>query len=223
MFVRTCFSAAALAAATTSAHAAILSIDLSVEFSGGVNPLAPPSLLIDDQGTPGSVVVTLDASDLDGNPASSGDDRIKEWYLNLDPSLDPDDLVFSGFVKAGTFDTPSISTAVNAFKADGDGRYDILLAFANGNNNKTFDDGESFTFTISGIPSLVASSFQWLSHPDGGNGPFITAAHVLSVTPSGDSGWVAEPFASIANAPEPASLTLLALGGVALLRRRPDR
>jgi hypothetical protein len=55
----------------------------------------------------------------------------------------------------------------------------------------------------------VAESFNFLSAPDGGSGPFLTAAHVQGIGPRGDdSGWV--------TVPEPTGLALAGLGAAVL-------
>lgn len=142
-----------------------------------------------------------------------GTEYVRSWYFNLDPALNPSDLVFSAPTKVGTFDDPSIVTGVNAFQADGDGLYDILVNFAFAPPGVRFDGTDSVTLTITGIAGLTANSFDFLSAPAGGNGPFHTASHVQGIGTGGDdSGWV--------TVPEPASLGLLSLAIVPLLLRR---
>jgi hypothetical protein len=56
---------------------------------------------------------------------------------------------------------------------------------------------------------LTASSFNFLSAPDGGHGPFYTAAHVQGIGIDGNfSGWV--------TVPEPATWALVTTGGAGL-------
>jgi len=191
-----------------SADGSVIVFGTTTEFSGGTAPAgATPWLTatIDDGGTPGSVTLTLEATNLTGSEFVSG------WYLNLDPSLNPTSLVFSSPTKTGTFDDPTISSGANAFKADGDGKYDILFGFAtsgSGGGVHQFGVGDSVQYTVTGIGSLVAASFNFPSSPDGGHGPFLTAAHVQSIGEGSDSGWV--------TLPEPVTLGLMALGFVGL-------
>jgi hypothetical protein len=104
----------------------------------------------------------------------------------------------------------TVGLGTDSFMADGDGKYDIRLRFPSGSG---FDAGESVAYTITGIPSLTAASFLFLSAAAGGSGPFFSAAHVQNTTGpgSGDSGWIA------AVVPLPPALPLL-LGGLVALR-----
>lgn len=151
----------------------------------------------------GSVKLTLSNLNL------TGGEFITEWDFNLDPALDPSKLKFSPPTKSGTFADPSITAKVDNFKADGDGLYDIEFAFATKAGDR-FGAGESLEVTITGIASLTASSFNFVSTPDGGHGPFVTAAHVQGIADTGDgtSGWV--------TVPEPSTLALGALGAISL-------
>lgn len=208
-----------------SAHGAVITFSLTEEFSGGTPPegtVPPPWLTVTlDDGaddTDGIVTLTLAATNL------TDAEFVSPWYLNLDPLLDPASLLFSSPTKTGTFDAPTISTGVNKFKADGDGKYDILFAFATADKDggsHRFGVGDSVQYTVTGIASLTAASFNFLSALDGGYGPFLTAARVQSIGSGGDSGWIATGY--VGGAPEPATLSLLALGGVALLARRRTR
>lgn len=208
--------------------AATISYDLNIEFSGGTAPsgFAPwLSATFDDGGGIGSVTLTLDVVNL------ASTEFVREWYFNLDPALDPTALAFSAPTKTGSFANPTISLGVDQFKADGDGRYDILVAFATGGGpSQRFNAGDQAVFTITGISTLTAASFKFLSAPDGGHGPFHTAAHVQGTGGGEDSGWVTTVVPGGSDdpivIPEPSTwlLALLAicagLGHVARRRRR---
>lgn len=195
-----------------SASGAVVSFDLNAEFSGATPPVGAAPWLnatFDDEDSPGSVILTLTTTNL------TGTEFVSEWTFNLDTELAPADLQFSSPTTTGSFDDPVISTGVDNFKADGDGYFDIEVAFAKGGGtSKRFDAGDAVEYTITGIDSLTAHSFDFLSAPGGGDhGPFPTAAHVQGIGETGEySGWV--------TAPEPATLSLLALGGLGILKRR---
>ena len=193
-----------------AARGGLITFGLNEEFSGGTPPegTVPPAWLtvtIDDGAdyTDGIVTLTLAATNL------TGSEKVKGWYLNLDPSFSPTNLVFTNPVKMGTFDAPTLSKGTDAYKADGDGIYDIEFAFDHtGNASKNFGGGESiqYTMTLSSGGTLTAASFDFLSTPAGGHGPYDTAAHVLGIGEDAKSGWV--------TAPEPATLGILATGTV---------
>ncbi|HUU30818.1 MAG TPA: PEP-CTERM sorting domain-containing protein [Phycisphaerae bacterium] len=193
-----------------AARGGLITFGLIEEFSGATPPegTVPPAWLtvtIDDGAdyTDGIVTLTLAATNLTGN------EKIKEWYLNLDPSFDPENLVFAQVGKTGAFKDATISKGLDAFKAGGDGFYDIEFVFDHtGNTSKNFGAGESigYTVSLSSGGTLTASSFDFLSTPAGGQGPYHTAAHVQSIGAGEDSGWI--------TAPEPATLGVLATGTV---------
>ena len=84
--------------------ATIVSFDMDVIFEGpGVpsNPSPWVNVTIDDGGTAGSVDLTLTAPGL-----TAKSEKLSAVYLNLDPVLDPTQLVFSAPTKTGQFDDP---------------------------------------------------------------------------------------------------------------------
>ena len=109
----------------------------------------------------------------------------------------------------------------NEFKADGDGKYDILINMDNGNR---LTPGESATLKIlSSTAGFNAASFLSLSLDAGGHGPFQAALHLQSL-PNNGSDWLAsEGRIVVTQAPEPGSILLLAtalLGGARRLTRK---
>jgi hypothetical protein len=158
--------------------------------------------------SPGTVVLTI--SNL--NIASS--EKITELYLNLNPSFLATSLVFSNTGGSSGVFAPLPSLGLNMFKADGDGKYDILFDFGL-TPSTAFSTSDYLTYTITGIPTLTSSDFEFLSQPAGGHGPFYAALHVqginiTNVTDLSNSGWVsAEPSPLALVVPEPASAGLL--------------
>ena len=198
-------------------YGSVVECQASIAFSGA-GPAGPPPWLkiaLDDGGTLGSVDFTLEAIGL------TGSEFLSKLYFNLDPSLDPDDLSFSGLTKTGQFDSPKFKADADGWNVAGSGRYDVELKFGTSNKGggtKRFGAGEALSFTMTGPPTLAVSSFDWLS-TGGGNGAFPFAAHIQSIGYD-DSGWVSGPAATAGVIPEPVTISLVSMGGLALLRKR---
>lgn len=196
------------------------------EFSSGTPPSGPAPWITAtiENVTPGTVQLTIANNGLLGSEFVSG------FYLNLNTNFSPLDLSISLVSSSGSFSIPSlgggtIERGTDSFKADGDGKYDVLFDFSTAAGT-TFGAGESVTYQISGIAGLTANDFIYLSAPNGGHGPFFAAAHVQGIGADGAlSGWV-EPStgAQIIPVPEPSSAAiLLSLGFLGLLRRSKVR
>ena len=196
---------ALLGCAAAGAQAAV-TYNFNTEFSGGTPPTGPAPWLtatFGDTSTPGQVVLSITTAGL------TSSEKISAIYFNLDPSLDVNDLSFASLNGgSGTVGDSSVQLGENQFMADGDGKYDILLAYSTNKNTFTGGDTSSFDITYSGTGTFDAASFYFLSFPAGGHGPFYAAAHVLNTSASGGSGWVAP----VSPVPLPSSLPLLAAG-----------
>jgi hypothetical protein len=159
------FGAMFLLMVASGAGGTILSFDLDTEISGATPPAgATPwlSATFDDSGTPGSVELTLTAVNL------TGTEFVSVWLFNLDPSLNPALLTFSAPLKTGTFTTPVISKSVDGFKADGDGFFDIKIAFDKSGARPT-------SLASARQPSTASSGFRrWL--PDRSTSRALPAA-----------------------------------------------
>ena len=143
---------------------------------------------------------------------------ISEVFFNLDPVLNPLNLQYNVVNNAGG-SLEQVSTGTNAFKADGDGSFDLHFAFST--NPPRFGDNRLFVIDLglAGPSTLLLQNLVWQSQPpSGGNGPFYSAAHVQGIGPLGGpdgSTWIATsatptPFnEDPIPTPEPASMVLL--------------
>jgi hypothetical protein len=207
----------AVATALAVPQASALTFQLNTEFSGGRAPAGPPPWLtatFTDTAFD-TVHVTLSASGL------TGSENVSEWDFNVTDSF-VGTLNFTNETKGGTFDSPTILQGLDAFQADGDGKYDLSFVFTTGGvASSVFGPGETLEYdsTNAGL-GLTASDFNLLSADAGGHGPFFTAAHVQNTTGAGtgDSGWIAA-------IPEPSATLLIPVGGLLgfLLRFRSKK
>jgi hypothetical protein len=145
-------------------------------------------------------------------------EKIGDVCFNVNPPFDPANLLFSApTVTGGTVGILSLTKGEDVFAADGDGYFDIHLAFDT-TTAGAFSNGEAVDYTIT-LAGLTANSFIALSTPHGGFGPFYAAAHIQGLgTLQDKSAWVTtlEP----PTVPEPTTIGLLGLGALALRRRK---
>jgi hypothetical protein len=210
--------AGAIAAAALPAHADTVTLNFQSIFSGSAPAGSGPWLTATfTDVSAGTVLLTVNASGLTAN------ESVGELYFNLNPASSASMLVFSrdpastGPSAANT----TISLGTNAFRADGDGYYDVLLDLPPppGSQAARFTAGESLVYTITGIPTLSAACFLFLSQPGpgAGPGPQFAAAHIEQIGAAGASGWAGAVLA--APVPLPGAAWLL-ISGLALLGRR---
>lgn len=221
---RTClwFSLGTLAIATSAipAHAATVTFGYNIEFSNARAPGGSTPWVIaafDDHNTQGSARLTVTTTGLIAG------ESIDSLYFNLEPTLNPTQLLFTYINSSTAPSATRIQTGIDAYKADGDGKYDIKMVFPNGSG---FDAGEALSYDITGISTLTAVSFKFLSQPAGGHGPYYAAVHVQNTTGlgTGTSGWIAPTEAAFTPVPIPATAWLLGSGIIMLgtySRKRP--
>ena len=184
------------------ANAATVTFNFDYAFSGTAPTGSAPWLTATfTDGIPGGgVSLSIAAGGLTGSEFVNG------VYFNVDPALTVAATNIAFVSGSSSAPTPSsIQAGTNAYKADGDGFYDIMISFPTPASSR-FNAGEVALFTITGVPSLTANSFTFLSQPAGGSGPFLAAAHIQGITTqymTGASGWVA-------SVPIPAALWMFA-------------
>ena len=137
---------------------------------------------------PNQVLLTISGTDLTtgNNPEFLGE---LDFNFNPNTPFNVNDLSFA-FQSGSSGVTPvTPNTGEDAYKADGDGYYDINFNFK---NNSSFQQGDSLTYLITTAPgtSLSAADFAYESTSSGGtSGPFYAAAHLQGGT-GGFSAWV---------------------------------
>jgi len=188
-------------------------------FSGQSTPPAGPGPWTEanfQDISPGTVQLTVT------NVGLSTGEFISGLYFNLNPADNVNNLQLTLVGSHGSFTLPTISQGEDGFKADGDGKYDVLLSFSTSSGN-TFTANDSLTYKITGISNLTAADFNYLSSPAGGSGPFYLAAHVQGTPPNnGQSCWI-QPNLGPVEAPEPSSGWLFVIGGASLCLARLRR
>ena len=211
-----CFSIACALIVIAPAHGTILTFNLTEEFSGAFAPESATTpwlvAVFDDDDTAGMVTLTMSAPNLTLEPGSGDDEHVNNWFFNLDPALNANDLVFSvgtqvgGALNEGAIVVSTDNTDANAaFQANGDGFFDIRFDFATNNGpNIKFGLGDAVSFDIT-LAGLTANSFNVFSFQDGGQGSFLTASQVLGIGTNDESGWIGA-------VPEPTSGMLLLVG-----------
>lgn len=209
-------SAALFLVLAAPASALTITYDLDFEFSNGTPPAGPTpwmTISIDDSvGGPNDVRITITNVNL------TGVEFISEVSLNFDPALDPTQLSFTA-VNASAVASVGFNTGVDAFQADGDGKFDIRLDLPPppGSFSAKFTAGETLVFDLGYTAPISASSFDFSSAPGGGQGSFHVAAHAQGIGAGGqDSGWIGDG----GDAPEPAGLALAAAALALFVRRR---
>ena len=168
--------------------AAILTITLDFEFSGGDTPDGTLTAVFDDSfGDADTVQLTLTSNLVDA-------EFVSWWGFNIKDNLDGDSL--DAMATMGSFDTFTTNTANNdvaCCKADGDGFFDFVFEFIT--DGDTFGFGDEVVIILSLSGGLEASDFNLDSIKGGGNGTYVSAAHIQGVDAAGDggcsgSGWI---------------------------------
>lgn len=196
---------AALIMFVERASAAVISWDYNYEYTGATPPAGPApwlNITIDDEIAPGSVAIVMTSF-------LTGTEYVKELLLNFEEDtfpLTPDDFVY--LPSSGP--NPMVNVGENAFRAGGDGFFDIRFDFDIASSGDRFGAGEHVMFLVM-RPDISALSFDHLSVL--GPTQWPTVAHICSIDPCGqESGWITvEDKHSPVPEPDPGTLLIIGL------------
>jgi hypothetical protein len=210
----------------SNASAVLYQFDNVFSYSGAASSPAGPAPWVNAtlQDNANGVLLTIN------NLGLTGGEFLSQLYLNINPLDNVNNLTFTFVSGSSGVTAPTIQTGEDGFKADGDGKYDILFNFATANSGR-LGAGETLTYLIGGISGLSPSDFKYLSTSAGGqHGPFYGAAHIQGIAgqSGSDSVWIDPSLGpQIIPVPEPAPTAFLAvllgLWGVWFLRVRSLR
>ena len=203
-------------------QATTLTFDLDYEFSEATQPegIAPwiTATFDDTFGDANTVRLTMSASNLVGT------EFIDDWLFNFDDTLDPTELSFAIFGTPGS--TPNhINTGVDAFKADGDGYFDIKFDMPPppGKFEDKFTMGETVVYDISYTSAIDVFAFDYSSASGGGAGTYHSAAHIQGIGEEGNySGWIGDGGGG-GVIPEPTTMLLFISGLVGFALKSKKR
>ena len=170
-------------------------------------------------GAPGSGIVYMTVTNVDlssgefiqGGGNGKGNGATGGLFFNLNTNLSVGKLNFSLVSETADFGT-KISTGEDAFKAGGNGLYNIQFDFST--HDFSVDSSFTYELTLTG-GDLTASDFEQLSAPGSGDSQgYYAAAKIMGVSDVPGGSTYIEPgdgFGVLA-VPEPTPMALMATG-----------
>lgn len=192
----------ALLAVTTGQRAEALTLDLGIVYTGSTPGGTAPWVTV----TINDITANTVNVRVDHNASSATGQFVSDVYLNLNPFVSP--IVLSNEINANKRNGV-ISLSNNGVNGAAGNNFDLGISFKTSNAQSGVNrlkPGEFWSADFSGT-GLSAASFFAANN----RGNFV-GAHVQGIS-GGLSG-------HITAVPEPATLTALALGAAAVLRRR---
>ena len=209
------FALVALLAAP--AAASMLTFNFNAPFPGspaptGDTPWLTATFVDVDENVPGQVYLTLDAN------LQFSDGFISEVYFNLDPFDAGLTVTRLGTASDGSTapDLNYYEVGLDAYKADGDGYFDLLLNYPPPGGDR-FNGTETVTYLLE-ASGLTVASFNYTSslEPGGGHSTWLAGAHIQSISDSEYSAWIG-PGTEV---PVPPAVWLLGSGLIGLIGLR---
>ena len=209
---------ALLSLGNTSSAAIVFTFGQEVTGSGGTLS-GPVTLTIADDPTFDDLVnFTINTDGLD----ATLDEFVSELYLNLDPSLDPDNLVV--VPSPGSVPPPTLFTNENDVHFGGQvGHFDIRLDFEQSASGNRIEADEEYTFSLryTGPPgTLDETDFYFLSFDEPGGVDETETYAILRAQGLGPGAQGSGYFAPLVPEPTSALVWLIGAGGVGLVLRR---
>lgn len=187
-----------------------LTLQLDRSFSGHCPSGEPPWLVAEFTDRNGYVELKLSIHLQGSREFLRGSARNPAWCFNFDPDTDVTSLRLA---PADPRRRDRVFLGQNAFKADGDGKYDLGIVF----RPRLAGPGVVTFHITSSSGSVSASSFDCFSEAGGGKGIYRSAAHVQGIGRYGcGSGWIDDSPGPAPPLPLPSALGCI-LGGLVAL------
>jgi hypothetical protein len=202
-----------IGSALIGSASASVTLNLGTNINGSVAGAGSPSWLTAQFETLSTGTVQLTMTN---NMTTASGGFVTSWLFNSNKAITGFSHLTSpvnGPVATGASYASNGNSGANDIKG---GLYDVLFTFTNSNNANRFSGQKSTIYTLTGT-GLTENDFLSTSIAGGSNNPgsgYYTAAKIQGYGLSAGVGTKVEAV------PEPASLTALALGGIAVLRRR---